>query len=92
MLELITTFTPADGSAPRTITLRIKDVRLEPDGETWSVGVDVLGFKSENSQRLYQVDWTYAIRDAAVWINKMVAGKVENAGGGTLDPPLELSV
>lgn len=27
MLELITTFTPADGSTPRTITLRIGDVR-----------------------------------------------------------------
>jgi hypothetical protein len=34
MFQLITTFTPADGSAPRTITLRISDVRLDPDGAT----------------------------------------------------------
>jgi hypothetical protein len=32
MIELTTT--PADGSAPRTITLRISDVRRDPDGTT----------------------------------------------------------
>ena len=57
MLELTTTFTPADGSSPRTITLRVSDARPDPDGFTWSVAVDVLGFKYDDSVRLKQVDW-----------------------------------
>jgi hypothetical protein len=88
MLELITTFTPANGSAPRTITLRISDVRPDPDGQTWSVAVDVLGFEDENRVRLKQVDWPNAIRDAAKFITTMATGKVSAAGGGTLDPPI----
>ena len=88
MLELITKFTPADGSAPRTITLRIHDVRRDSNGATWSVAVDVLGFKYDDSVRLKQVDWAHAIRDAAQFIAKMVTDKVELAGGGTLDPPI----
>ncbi len=90
MLELTTQFTPADGSAPRTITLRISDVRPDPDGQTWSVAVDVLGFEDENRVRLKQVDWPNAIRDAAKFITTVAAGKVRVAGGGTLDPPLFL--
>ncbi|WP_437492035.1 hypothetical protein WME75_16900 [Sorangium sp. So ce1014] len=88
MLELVTIFTPADGSVPRTITLRISDVRPDPDGITWSVAVDVLGFKCDDSLRLKQVDWVYAIQDATRFIAKMVADKLELAGGGTLDPPI----
>jgi hypothetical protein len=88
MLELTTTFTPADGSAPRTITLRISDVRADPDGHTWSVAVDVLGFKNDESVRLKQVDWPSAIQDAAHFIIGRVTDKVEHAGGGTLDPPI----
>jgi hypothetical protein len=88
MLELITTFTPSDGSAPRTITLRISDVRPDSDGATWSVAVDVLGFEYDDSVRLKQVDWAHAIRDAARFVARMVTDKVELAGGGTLDPPI----
>ncbi len=88
MLELITTFTPADGSSPRTITLRIGDVRPDSDGITWSVAVDVLGFKYDDSVRLKQVDWAAAIEDAGRFIKRMVADKVELAGGGTLNPPI----
>jgi hypothetical protein len=88
MFELTTLFTPADGSAPRTITLRISDVRPDSDGATWSVAVDVLGFKYNDSVRLKQVDWAHAIHDAAHFVSQMVAGKVELAGGGTLDPPI----
>ncbi|WP_437753998.1 hypothetical protein [Sorangium sp. So ce1389] len=88
MLELTTTFTPADGSSPRTITLRISDVRPDPDGSTWSIAVDVLGFKHDDSVRLKQVDWAAAIEDAGRFIKRMVADKVELAGGGTLDPPV----
>ncbi|WP_438024282.1 hypothetical protein [Sorangium sp. So ce233] len=88
MLELTTTFTPADGGSPRTITLRISDVRPEPDGFTWSIAVDVLGFKYDDSVRLKQVDWAAAIEDAGRFIKRMVADKVELAGGGTLEPPI----
>ncbi|KYF69417.1 hypothetical protein [Sorangium cellulosum] len=88
MLELTTTFTPADGSSPRTITLRISDVRPDPDGFTWSIAVDVLGFQYDDSVRLKQVDWAAAIEDAGRFIKRMVADKVELAGGGTLDPPV----
>jgi hypothetical protein len=90
MLELVTTFTPADGKTPRVITLRISDVRRDPEG-TWSVAVDVLGFEHDDRVRLKQVDWTYAIKDAANFIARMVADKIEHAGGGALDPPLEPS-
>ena len=88
MFQLNTTFTPADGSAPRTITLRISDVRPDPGGATWSVAVDVLGFEHDDSVRLKQVDWAHAIRDAARFVARMVTDKVELAGGGTLDPPI----
>ena len=88
MFELITKFTPADGSASRTITLRISDVRRDSDGTTWSVAVDVLGFDYDDSVRLKQVDWAHAIRDAAQFVARMVTDKVELAGGGTLDPPI----
>ena len=88
MFELTAVFTPADGSVPRTITLRISDVRPDPDGATWSVAVDVLGFKHDERVRLKQVDWAQAIHDAAQFVVRRVADKVELAGGGTLDPPI----
>jgi hypothetical protein len=86
MLELVTRFTPADGSSPRTITLRIGDVRPDPGGHTWSVAVEVLGFEDDDRVRLKQVDWAQAIADAGHFVARMVNDKVENAGGGTLDP------
>jgi len=92
MLEFITIFTPADGSPPRTITLRISDVRPDADGATWSVAVEVLGFKRDLRVRLKQVDWAHAIRNAAQFVSTMVADGVEEAGGGTLDPYLECLV
>jgi len=88
MLELKSVFTPADGSTQRNITLRIGDVRPDPDGYTWSVAVDVLGFEHDNSVRLKQVGWAEAIQDAARFIGRMVNDNVELAGGGTLDPDL----
>lgn len=88
MLELTTVFTPGDGTAPRTITLRISDVRPDPDDATWSVAVDILGFKNDDRVRLKQVDWTQAIVDAGRFIARRVNDKVEAAGGGTLNPPI----
>ncbi len=89
MIEHTTTFTPADGSAPRTITLRISELCLHPEHE-WSVTVEVLGFKHDLKTHLYQVDWPHAVRDAARFITDMVAGYAENLGGGTFDPDLYL--
>lgn len=88
MFELQTIFTPTDGTPPRTITLRISDVRPDPDGATWSIAVDVLGFEYDDSVRLKQVDWAQAIVNAGQFVARMVNDKVENAGGGTLDPPI----
>ncbi len=89
MLELTTTFTPADGTEPRAITLRIGDVRPDEDGRTWSVAVEILGFKRRSDRvRLKQVDWPHAIRDAARFVSQRVTDEVELAGGGTLDPPI----
>lgn len=88
MLEMVTVFTPADGSPARTVTLRLGDVRPDPDGKTWSVSVEVLGFKHEDRTRLKQVDWTQAIADGAQFIARVVHNKVRLAGGGTLDPPI----
>lgn len=90
MLELNTTFTPADGTEPRAITLRIGDVRPDEDGSTWSVAVEILGFKRRSDRvRLKQVDWPHAIRDAARFVAQRVTDEVELAGGGTLDPPID---
>lgn len=88
MLELMTTFTPADGSAPRTITLRIGDVREDPGGHTWSAAVEILGFKYDEKLRVRQVDWTNAIKDGVDMIARRVSDQIELAGGGTLDPPI----
>jgi len=66
MLELITTFTPADGGAPRPITLRISDVRQT--GASWSAQVDVLGFALDYTGRVHGVDWMQAIELAARFI------------------------
>ncbi len=89
MLELTTTFTPADGSEPHNITVRIGDVRPDDDGRTWSVAVEILGFKRRSDKvRLKQVDWPHAIRDAARFVTQRVTDEVELAGGGTLDPPI----
>ncbi len=89
MLELTTTFTPADGTEPQIITLRVGDVRPDPDGQTWSVAVEILGFKRRNDRvRLKQIDWAYALRDAARFVCQRVTDEIELAGGGTLDPPI----
>jgi hypothetical protein len=91
MLELTTTFTPADGSAPRTITLRISDVRPDPGGHSWSAAIEVLGFKNDDRLRVRQVDWTNAIKDGMNMIARRVTDQIELAGGGTLDPPIHPS-
>jgi hypothetical protein len=93
MLEQTTTFTPADGTEPRVITLRIGDVRPDADGRTWSVAVEILGFlRRSDTVRLKQADWPHAIRDAANFVIQRVTDEVGLAGGGTLDPPIHAPV
>ncbi|WP_437767244.1 hypothetical protein WMF27_20220 [Sorangium sp. So ce281] len=86
ILEIVSTFTPSDGSAPRTITIRISDLREEPDG-LWSVAVDVLGFKTDDHVRLKGADWLNAIESAAGFIRRLAGGKVRDYGG-TITPLL----
>ncbi|WP_437329388.1 hypothetical protein [Sorangium sp. So ce381] len=86
ILEIVSTFTPSDGSAPRTITIRISDLREEPDG-LWSVAVDVLGFKTDDHVRLKGADWLNTIESAAGFIRRLAGGKVRDCGG-TITPLL----
>ena len=81
MLEFTTTFTPADGSAPRPITLRISEVRPTDAGD-WSALVEVLGFEDDDSTRIYQVDWTHAIKDAVNSIARRVEYKIATCAVG----------
>jgi hypothetical protein len=73
VLEIVSIFTPSDGSPPRTITIRISDLREEPDG-MWSVAVDVLGFKTDDHVRLKGADWLNAIESAAGFIRRLAGG------------------
>lgn len=85
-IEMTSTFTPSDGSAPRTITIRISDLREDPDG-LWSVAVDVIGFKTDDHVRLKGADWLNAIEGAAGFIRALAGGKVRDYGG-TITPLL----
>jgi hypothetical protein len=82
MLEFTTTFTPADGSPPRRITLRISDVRQTEGIDQWSARVDVLGFDPEldHTSRVYGADWMQAIELAA----RFIASECQHEG--TFDP------
>jgi hypothetical protein len=87
MLEFTTTFTPADGSAPRLITLRISDVRRESeDPDEWSALIEVLGFDVDEpdyyTKRVHGVDWMQAIELAA----RFIASECKQ--DGTFDPPI----
>ena len=87
MFELTAQFHPADGGAPRPITLRISDIREDKPGE-WSVAVEVLGFHFDDRVRLPAADWAEAIEHAGRFIAQMVNNKIETEGGGTLQPPI----
>ena len=67
------------------------DVWVGPFHAMLLVGGDVeiiAGFKHDDIVRLKQVDWTQAIVDGAQFIARRVSDKVENEGGGTLNPPI----
>lgn len=86
IIEMTSVFSPLDGSAPRTIKIRISDLRQEPN-ELWSVAVDVLGFKTDDHTRAYGADWLNAIEGAILLIRELAGGKVKDYGG-TINPPL----
>jgi hypothetical protein len=86
MLELTMQFTPADGSAPRTIAIHISDVK--EIGQSWSARVEILGFKLPDSTRIHGVDWAQAIELTAKYIPIVLEGMINSAGGGTLEPPI----
>ena len=85
-IEMTSTYVPADGSAPRTIVIRINDLQQDPD-ELWSVAVDVLGFRTDDRVRIKGADWLNAIEGAALFIRNLAGGKVQD-DGGTITPPL----
>jgi len=85
-VEMVSTLTPADGSPPRTITIRISDLRQESE-DVWSVAVDVLGFKTDDHTRAHGADWLNAIEGAAILIRELAGGKVKEYGG-TMTPIL----
>lgn len=86
IIEMVSTFKPADGSAARTIRIQISDLREDPDG-LWSVAVDVMGFNSDDHVRLKGADWLNAIEGAAIFLRALAGGKVKD-DGGTITPLL----
>jgi hypothetical protein len=85
LVEVASVFTPADGSAPRSITIRISDLRQEPD-EAWSVIVDVLGFEADEHMQVRGADWVNALEGAALFLREFMGGKVQSSG--TITPIL----
>lgn len=84
MLQLQTRFTPADGTAPRDITIRIGDPTEEE--ESWSVLMEIAGFEEAYSRKTWGEDWAQAIELAAKLLPVMLQCRVRDAGGGTLEP------
>jgi len=85
-VEMTSTFTPADGSASRIVTVRIRDLRQDPD-DLWSVAVDVTGLGSDDHVRCKGADWLNAMEGAAAFLRALVGGYVKD-DGGTMIPPL----
>ncbi len=79
-IEMTSTFTPADGSAARPITIRISDLRQEND-DLWSVAVDVTGFGSDDHVRMKGADWLNTLEGSAHFLRALVGGLVKDDGG-----------
>jgi hypothetical protein len=86
LAEMISVFEPADGSAPRTITIRISDLKQDPN-VTWTVIVDVVGFDANEHARINGADWVNALEGAALFLRETVGTKVKD-DGGTISPLL----
>jgi hypothetical protein len=79
-IEMTSTFTPADGSAARTITIRITNLRQDND-DLWSVAVGVTGFSSDDHVRIKGADWLNALEGSAAFLRALVGGLVKDDGG-----------
>ena len=85
MEQLEVTFTPADGSPPQVISIRISTpVRGE---HSWSTRVEVAGFGKGHSWTTHGSDWAQALELSTMSIPTVLFGMIQEAGGGTLDPP-----
>lgn len=85
MQELDVRFVPANGSPPRTITLRIgAPVRKTT---SWFAQIEIVGFDEPYSTHCQGEDWAQVLQLAAMVLPYALEGLVEAAGGGTLDPP-----
>lgn len=86
IIETTSVFTPADGGAPRTITIRVSDLHQDPD-EAWSVTVDVIGFDVDEHVRVKGADWVNALEGAALFLREGAGQKIKD-DGGTISPEL----
>lgn len=88
MQELTVQFMPADGTASRPITLRIgTPVMPQEEDQDWSVSIEVQGFAEPFAKTLTGTDWAQSLEFAAKILPVVLENMVEEAGGGTLDPP-----
>ena len=85
MEQLDVTFTPADGTPPRTITIRIgTPVRGE---RSWTARVEVVAGDDSHAWTCHGEDWAQVLELSTYNIPAYLHGIVDRAGGGTLDPP-----
>lgn len=83
-LELNAEFTPDSGAARHSVVLRIHTPCCEDD--TWVVTAEVIGFDEPYSQRVYGTDWAQAIELAAKVLPTMLDLRIDQAGGGVIEP------
>lgn len=84
-MKLTATFTPADGGPTLPITLEISTP--ERKDRSWSSLVKVSGFRKLLELPALGADWAQTVELAARMLPVMLARKVHEAGGGTVDPP-----
>jgi hypothetical protein len=83
--ELTCKFTPADGSPPRDITVRIGTPVHED--RHWFAAVEIEGFAHEREGvPIYGADWAQANEMAASILPVLLNSHVLQAGGGTVEP------
>lgn len=85
MQELAVIFTPASGGPSRALTLRIgTPVKGQ---RSWSARIEILGFDRAYGATCQGEDWAQVLELSAKHLPCALELLVEEAGGGTLDPP-----
>jgi hypothetical protein len=89
MIELKFRFTPADGSPPRDVIVKIGDVRETHPGENgpWSASVWIEWSGSGRDHRIRGMDPLHAIESAAHFAAYHLH-LYERDGDGTFEPPI----